>query len=110
MAWSLVGTVSPSYDWQTLPTPIVNYALFRITHSYQGENPGRLMIRNLFADGGALDFATSIPEPTPQLFELPLSEAVQNATLGIRYLQVKMPVSARVYENTNWSITVDVWV
>lgn len=110
MAWSPVGTVSPSYDWQTLPIPIVNYTLFRIIHSYQGENPGKLIIRNLFSDGGSLDFATSYPETTPQLFELPISQAVQNATLGIRYLQVRMPKSARVYGNTNWSITIDVWV
>ncbi len=110
MGWSSIGTLSPSYDWQAFDTAIFDTNLFRISQAYSGENPGKLLIRNLFASAGSAEIKVIFPDPEPLLLEFPLSPEIRVLTGAARYIQIKMPVSSRVYADTNWQVTIEQWL
>lgn len=110
MVWVSLGTLFPSYDWKTVDMASVGGAVYRCIHSFEGENPGRLLVRSQFGENVSAEVIVIYPDALPTVFVFKQDELMLDINLGVRYLQVRMPNGVRVYENTNWFVEIQEWI
>jgi len=111
MPWQTVGTLEPGYQWQQFNTPVIGGELFRLTQTWQGEYPGigPALFSSVYSDSGVSGFRRFYPNQEPLLLEMPVPQELVDAGLLVRYIQVKLSIRARLYDQASWQVTLEVW-
>ena len=87
MTWETLGTVTPDFNWTAFDNFVIDVELFRVSMTYDGANPGKLVFASVFAAAETSQYITIYPNLEPQLFDSVLSPAMQAYTNGARYLK-----------------------
>jgi hypothetical protein len=111
MAWSALGSLTPTLlDWVTLNAPAQG-ELFSVTQDWVGEWPGTGYIRarmlyadNEFYEDGIFESLRFYASREERLIYLPFNPALQAAGYNVRYFQARLNMRARTYAGANWQI------
>lgn len=111
MTWIELGTLSPEYQWQQFNIPAVGGELFRITQSWNGEYPGfgPAWFSSVYVDSGITGFRKFYSNDEPLLMQMPIPDELEAAGLLVRYIQLKIGIRTRLYENADWQVTLELW-
>jgi hypothetical protein len=114
VAWSSLGTVTPSFDWRFYPLPCIGTAAVRITQAYTlGEVTwrNRLFLGEFYGTpDGEFRFLRSLrPGTTPELFELRIPETLEVAGYTLRHFAIRHNWNG-VSDVANWTVHIEEWL
>ena len=114
MAWSSLGTVTPSFDWRDFPQVLIGNAAIRATQSFV---PGEVTWYNRLYLGefygtptGDFRFLRRLHISTqPVVFDLVVPRQLEAAGYNLRYLCCKHGRNG-VQPAANWRLELEEWI
>lgn len=108
MPWVNLGTVAlDDWEWHSFNAPVIEGSVFRVTHNYAIAPYGYAYISSVFADGSRYQFRKIYPHSDARIIQLPLSENLIQAGLTVRYLSARRSNRVRVFDQSNWTVTLE---
>lgn len=112
MAWSSLGTLTPSFNWQSFEVPVTGDIALRVTQEYQTSELtfiNRLYLSEQFATGERRFLFSLYPTKEVRIYSLQLPSSFVTAGLTVRHLSLKHNRYGVVAE-ANWSVTLETWM
>lgn len=111
MAWTLLGELTLTYDWQQFQFASFNAETFMVSQPGVDAVDGYFLIRPIYyvpevATGTARRF---YPNNIPKIIVWQIPPSIQANQFGTRDFQARLSSRARILAGQNWRVRLEVW-
>jgi hypothetical protein len=112
MPWASLGSISLSWNWQTLSTPDVGGEVYRVIQRFRNDliyPSGYFLFSWIYPDGGRHGIRriwADNTQPIVLIFSIP--QALKSKGFETRYPMLKLPSRARLDSTNPWRVEIQV--
>lgn len=105
MAWTSLGSVVVSRNWQSYPLEIVGSETIRLLQTYNTPPWGQLTIAQFFPHpGGRASFRRVFPDVEPTILQMPIPIDLKTQGQDVRVIQIRHAL--REFSEVQWTVEV----
>lgn len=109
MSWRVLGTVSPDFQWQSMPEDLLGGPhLLRFQHTWTHRPAGYALLRQQFYDGDWGYRRLYPASETQRLIQVNIPTELRDRGIVVWRPAIRLGGYTRRYEHDGWAITVEV--